>query len=211
MGVKSRTPGQVKLNGQAKKTGNGRSKDHVVISRAAAIMADKPLMRPATALRRAGAASAAVVKRLSKVLTEREQADASRAGKEKKSTAAYRSEPQPSRATSTASRASARKGPPKQARKITIGLHHEELTKTPTLPQIDAGLMLSELGSARIAELAAVGTHRDPKRDDLLSAFNGIHMRYWGAMFQWSPVGIMLRQTVAVTRLFYGPTDEPKS
>ena len=193
MGATPRTP-TPPTQGQRKKASSSRLKAKALVSRAAALMVDKPVLKPKAALRRAGVTSSAAIQRLSKDL---QVEVTSRVNKKSKSAA--RSGPKHPRATTVATQVSAAsKDHTRLARSIARDdLRNKE--ELPHKPTSDAQPVPVAHGSMNLADAS---TGEALNGADFLAALAALQMHLWTAMFQWSPFGLILKQTAAVAILF---------
>jgi hypothetical protein len=183
-------------NGHAKKIASGRSKDEKVLAKASAFMAEKPVIKPTTAVRKAGVTSPAAVERLSQVLEDREQARAKRIDKKTKAAATARPKSLPRRATPATERASPPNGEETQAgtSRKQIDVAHQAAEQ-----QVDTAAALPV--ATPTTHLDGGGKNATPMGTDLVAKMAGVQAQFWLLMFQWSPLGVMLRHSVAAARL----------
>lgn len=211
-----------KPNGH-RKPANGLARDREALSKAAALMAETPAMRPATALKRTGVTSPAKVKRLSKALAEEKAALVER-HEIKKASAARLKSAETARGRSSIAALKAARPARKPARDIPPrDVSRSEPKAEPAVPKdnlhasredVVSGHAATDLQQAhsRFPELAAKARELSQSTVNGASAVADVldgsrstdPLRFWSAMLRWSPYGIMLRQTALVAQIFAG-------
>lgn len=219
-----------KPNGHTKPA-NGLARDREALSKAAALIEETPAMRPATALKRTGVTSPARVRRLSKVLAEQKAALVERL--EKKKALAARRKRQKHREAAAASREAAALRAARPARKPPSDIAPRDVSRSELKaePKAERAEPRDDLHASRkdgvsghvesalqqshsqaLPELAAEARELSQSTVNGASAFAEVldlsrrtdPLRFWSEMLQWSPFGIMLRQTALIAEFFGG-------
>ncbi|MGZ8886625.1 MAG: hypothetical protein ACXW1O_08695, partial [Halobacteriota archaeon] len=161
--------------GKAKKPAN-RSTDRAALTRARALIAERPTMKPKTALRKAGVTSAKKIGQLSEVMSERRAAplvskDSANVRRDRKraspSSISQRAEPAPE-----------------------DGMDHD-LSK-----QLEAALN-------RITSFSSPAeTQPRPNAGGVNGSGRQTEVSSWSTMLRWSPYGLMLWQASAMADFF---------